>query len=65
MTVEEIRIERENRERIAAEIASTLPDGEDYFAIGHDVAKMVNGQIFTVHQCKSHWDACLVIIAKG
>lgn len=64
----EITFQRKEREKRAAEIASTLEPG-DYYADGNNV--MRHGSIalgtksVVATECASHWDACLVLLALG
>lgn len=62
MTVEQVRADREARERRAAERAKDIPPGE-YHA--YDNFVVCNRTYETVVECETHWDACLVLIAIG
>lgn len=61
-TVEAIREDRERREAVAAERASKLKPGGDYYASGKAVIERTHGYPVAVY-CESHWDACLVLLA--
>jgi len=62
MTVEQVRADREARERRANERAKDIPPGNyhayDNFVVNSDTRA-------TVVECETHWDACLVLIAIG
>lgn len=60
MTADQIRIEREEKETEALRIARTLPQG-DYYASGKHVVNRAT--LERVVKCKSHWDACSVLLA--
>jgi len=56
--------EREAAEARASERATGLPEG-DYFANSHFVAKHTPERgIENVLECETHWDACLVLLAR-
>lgn len=57
----ELSVTRTERETRAKERAATLPDG-DYSAYNN---WLYERQLGPVIECESHWDACLVMIAKG
>lgn len=64
-SLEQITAEREAREAHAASIAATLEPG-DYFAYDNWlVRRNDNGTWTYLIECASHWDACLIMIAKG
>lgn len=60
----DITADRLHREARAAERAATLPPG-DYFADGHNVARWNGCTAEPVVKCESHWDACLVLLARS
>lgn len=59
MSIEQVRIDREDREVRAKERASILPPG-DYYAYDNFVYERQLGEVM---ECESHWDACLVMMA--
>lgn len=62
-----ITAERIAAEARAAERAARLDPDERYFASDHRVATYnhLYGRIDSVVECESHWDACLVLLARG
>lgn len=58
--VDQIRMDRERREREAARIAADIPPG-DYSASGNDVIE--HGTRAIIATAASHWDAVLILLA--
>lgn len=62
MTVDDVRREREARERTAFFVAAKLPLSH-FYADNNDVRDEETHEV--VHTAASHWDACLVILAAN
>jgi hypothetical protein len=58
-TLDEIRTERERRERVALERAAKLPAG-DYYASGNWLYTRNGGRVV---ECETHSDAVMVMMA--